>query len=225
MQSSERKALEVARRVQEFLDAQVTNLTKTLPAQLRARIDVVVQQLADGQVEQALASAMARAETAKQAEYRRDAYIRFLRPIGRIATIVFGDSWQLRSLVMPAASTRQPRFLERAALVADVASTYPQVFVGHGMTADFVDQLQLALDQIRSAGDAHDHYMGRQVAATASLKSAAKYARDVVGLLDALLTPAGGPSSVRSPQRAPTKASLRGRASQHSIRINDQWRI
>ena len=82
------------------------------------------------------------------------------------------------------------RFLERATLVADVASTYPQVFVGHGMTADFIDQLQLVLDQIRSAGDAHDHHKGRQMAATASLKSAAKYACDVVGLLDALLTPA-----------------------------------
>ena len=55
-------------------------------------------------------------------------------------------------LAMPAASTRQPRFLERAALVVDVASKYPQFFVGHGMTADFIDQLQLALDQIRSAG-------------------------------------------------------------------------
>jgi hypothetical protein len=190
MLSSERKALEVIRRVQEFLEAQVTNITKTLPAQLLVRIDVVARQLADGQAEQALATAMARAETAKRAEYRRDVYIRFLRPIGRIATIVFGDSWQLRSLVMRAASTRHPRFLERAALVADVASTYPQVFVGHGMSADFIDQLQLVLDQIRSAGDAHDHYMGRQVAATASLKSSAKYARDVVGLLDALLTPA-----------------------------------
>ena len=190
MQNSQLKALEVARRVQAFLDAHVTNLTTTIPASLRVRIDAVVQQLANGQAEQALATAMARTETAKQAEYRRDAYLRFLRPIGRMATVVFGDSWQLRSLVMPAASTRQPRFLERAALVADVASTYPQAFVGHGMQADFVDQLQMALDQIKSAGDAHARYVGRQVAATASLKASAKYARDIVGLLDALLTPA-----------------------------------
>ena len=53
MQSSERKTLEAMRRVEEFLDAQAAGLTKTVPAQLRARIDVVVRQLADGQVKQA----------------------------------------------------------------------------------------------------------------------------------------------------------------------------
>ena len=190
MQGSQLKALEVVRRVQAFLDAHVVKLTTTVPVSLRTRIDAVVQQLENGQAEQALAIAMARVETAKQAEHRRDAYVRFLRPIGRIANIVFGDSWQLRSLVMSERSTHQPRFLERAALVADVASTYPQVFVGHGMPADFVDQLQLVLDQVRSAGEARDRYEGRQVAATASLKASAKYARDIVGLLEVLLTPA-----------------------------------
>src|SRR5260370_41670517 len=93
---------------------------------------------------------MARAETANQAEYRRDAYLRFLRPIGRMATVVFGDSGQLRSLVMAAASTRQPRFLERATLVADVASTYPQVFVGHGLSAGFTARVPVVLPRIWS---------------------------------------------------------------------------
>jgi hypothetical protein len=219
MLTSQLKALEVARRVQSFLDAQVAKLATTVPASLRVRIDAVVQQLANGQAEQALATAMAHAETAKQAEYRRDAYVRFLRPIGRIAAVVFGDSWQLRSLVMSARSTREARFLERAALVADVASRYPQVFVGHGMSADFVDQLQLALDHVRSAGDARDRYKGRQVAATESLKASAKYARDIVGLLDALLTPAlkNDPSSLAewaASKRLPdvTVAQCRNRA-------------
>ena len=190
MNTPEREAFEVVQRVQEFLDAQVAKLAETIPASLRARIDQVVRRLSEQQAEQTLATAMAAAETAKKNEYRLDVYIRFLRPIGRIAVIVFDDSRELRSLVMSAASMRQPRFLERAALVADVASTYPKVFVGHGMKADFIDQLRALLDQIRSAGDSHDHYMGRQVAATASLESAAKYARDIVRLLDALLTPA-----------------------------------
>jgi hypothetical protein len=213
MKSSESKALAVIRRVQGFLDTPVMKLTKIIPAPLRVRIDVVVRQLADGQVQQVLATAMARAETAKQAEYRREAYLRFLRPIGRIAMICFGESRQRRSLVMSAASTRQPRFLKRAALVADVASGYPKVFVGHGMTADFVDQFQSLLGQIRSAGDAHHHYIGRQVAATASLKWSARYARDVVGLLDALLTPALKNDPALFAQWAATKRIPAGRSS------------
>jgi hypothetical protein len=187
MQHAQRKTLEAARKVQKFLDAHASALGKAVPSSLRAQLDRAVSEFAAHQLEQRAAQEMGRCETANRAAYRRDVYVRFIRPIGGIANHTLRSVSEFRALVMPAAPGRCHDFVVKATILADVAEKYEEVFRCYGMPAGFVDQLRAVLAQITTSTAASARYKGRRVAATAGLKAADKSVRGIMGVMNSVL--------------------------------------
>lgn len=187
MKLAQAKTLATARRIQGFFDAHPEGLGIAVPRSLRARLDAAVDRLDAYRLEQAAAQRIARSETNNQAVYRRDVYEQFIRPVGMIARHALRDAVEYRALVMPAASPRGRRFVARARILAKAAEEHADVFVDHGMSAEFIGQLQTALEEITTSLDARVYNTCRQAGATAGLAEAHRLVLSVVGILDSVL--------------------------------------
>jgi hypothetical protein len=189
MQLAQLKTLESARRVQAFFDDHATAVGAAVPFTLRARFEAAVDELADYQVEQELALAMARCETANQTALRRDIFGQFICPIGRIANFALRSEPEYPMLVMSAASPRHGHFRMYAMNLAAAAEVHVGVFVEYGMPCDFIEQLNAVLFRLGESAEARDRHCCRRVAATCGLRAASRSVRRLVGLIDGLIVP------------------------------------
>jgi hypothetical protein len=189
MQLKQLRTLESARRVQAFIDEHCTAAEASLPYTLRDRFDAAVEELAAHQLEQELAQAMARCETANLAALRRDLYYCFLRPIGRIAGTVLRSAPEYRSLVMPASSCSARHFLKSVIRLVAAAEAYAALFVNHGMPDDLIDRLHAALAQLAQSAEARERHRRRQIEATHGLREGSRAVRRLVDLIDCVLAP------------------------------------
>ena len=189
MQLKQLRTLESARRVQKFMDEHFAAVGTSLPYTLRDRFDATVEELAAHQLEQELAQAMARCETANLIGLRRDLYYGLIRPIGLIARITLRSAPEFRRLVMPASSFRARHFLKSVIRLIAAADAYAAQFVNNGMPDDFIDQLHAALAQIAQSAEARERHRQRQIEATRGLRESSRSVRRLVDLIDSVLAP------------------------------------
>jgi hypothetical protein len=182
--------LDALRRVQGFLDRQLTALGTIVTAALRGRLDDATTQLATFQVEQNTAAGAARSETANQAGYRKDFYARFMRPITRIAKASLRTTAEYVALVVPSSGVRNADFVGTAQALADAASKHEKAFVEGGMPVDFLTQLRAAITQLTASKAAGDGSLSRREAATKGIKDGSKIGHDVLVVLDSVIAPA-----------------------------------
>jgi len=182
--------LDALRRVQGFLDRQLTALGTIVTAALRGRLDDATTQLATFQVEQNTAAGAARSETANQAAYRKDFYARFMRPITRIAKASLRTTAEYVALVVPSSGVRNADFVGTAQALADAASKHEKAFVDGGMPVDFLTQLRAAITQLTASKAAGDGSLSRREAATKGIKDGSKIGHDVLVVLDSVIAPA-----------------------------------
>jgi hypothetical protein len=189
MQLRQQRTLESARRVQQFMDEHCTVAKASLPYTLRDRFDAAVEELAAHQLEQELAAALARCETANYRALRRDLYYGLIRPIGLIASIALRSAPEYRRLMILASSYRARHFLRNVTTLTAAAEAYAALFVQHGMPDDLIDQLHAALAQLAQSAEARERHRRRQIEATHGLCEASRAVRRLVDLIDSVLAP------------------------------------
>ena len=189
MQLRQLRTLESARRVQAFIDEHCTAAETSLPYTLRDRFDAAVEELAAHQLEQELAAAMARCETANHTDLRRDLYYRFIRPIGIVASLALRSAPEFHILVLPTGSLQTRHFRHRAIRLTEAAELYAALFASHGLPDDFIDQLRAALAQLAELAEARERNRQRQIEATHGLREASRSVRRLVDLIDSVLAP------------------------------------
>ena len=193
-----RKTQGTGRRVQGFLDANAAIVGLAVPPSVRAELDDSVGQLTTYSVEQETTDGSAQSHTAIQEEYRKDLFVRFVRPIARITkrVLVSISADQRNALVMTADETRLPSVVTKVTALADAAEQYQQVFVSNGMPSDFIAQLRAAIVQLTTSIDTRDRHLGRRSGATAALAAADRNFKQLLAQIDSVLLPVlrGNPS-------------------------------
>jgi hypothetical protein len=191
MQLDQLKTLETARRVQAFLDRHAALLGNAITRALRAWLDSAVDQLAAFQLEQELAQALSRYETARQKALRRGIRDRFTRPIGTIANRALRSIKAFGKLTKRSSTSgRSSDFARAATLMADAAEQKARVFVGHGMPTDFVDEFRAALAELAKSVENRARYRDRHAWATAGVRETTKSLRGALAVVDSVLKPA-----------------------------------
>ena len=190
MQQFHLNTLDAVRRVQAFFDRHAAVIGSLVSPDTRAELDGDATQLATSQLEQSQTAGISRAETANQAVYRKDFYFRFMRPIRRIARAKLATAPELPDLVAPSTGVRNGDFVKNAEALASSAAKHEKVFVSKGMAADFLVQLNAAIAQLGASRDAQSEAAVRGQAATKSITEANKNARDLLAVLDSVITPA-----------------------------------
>jgi hypothetical protein len=190
VQISHSSTLDALRRVQGFLDAQVTALGALIPPSLRARLDGAVTALVGFQVEQSAAAGTAKGETANQSALRKDLRTQFMRPIARIAKASLKGNGDLPTLTAPSSRLRNTDFAGAAQALTDAAAKHEKTFTDGGMPVDFLTQLRTAIAQLAASKDAQDRGMSRRSAATQGITDTNKTAHDVLVVLDSVISPA-----------------------------------
>jgi hypothetical protein len=191
MRLTQLKTQATGRRVLGFLDAHAAIIGTAVPPELRTEIDDAVNQLTTNSVTQETSGGSAKSQTGIQDQYRRDLYVKFVRPIARITKRVLSaiSVDDRTALVLKADDTRQPSVVTKVTALANAAEKYQAVFVRNGMAADFVAQLRAAIAQLTSSIDTRDRQVGQRKGATAALVAADKSFKTLLRQLDSVLHP------------------------------------
>lgn len=187
--STARKAANTGRRIQGFLTAEAVFVGTAVTPEVRAELDGLVSQLEGYAVQQEESDGAATAHTALQEEYRKDAYIRFVRPIARIAKRSLPQAPEISSLVLMADDTRAPDVVTKLTKLANAAEVHQQTFISKGLPSDFVAQLRALIAQITATVDVRDRHLGTRAAATTGLKVAQRELKSLIEQLDSVLLP------------------------------------
>lgn len=190
MQQLHQNTLDALRRVRGCLERQFAALGSLVSPDTRAELEADTAQLEVSQVEQVQAAGVSKAETANQALYRKDFYFRFMRPIRRIAKAKLATAPELPVLVAKSTGVTKGDFVAAAEALAAAATKYEKEFVGKGMSADFVAQMNAAVTQLKASRDSQGQAAVLSEAATKSITEAEKNARDLIVVLDSVITPA-----------------------------------
>ena len=191
MRLTQMKTQGTGRRVQGFLDAQAAIVGTAVPPSVRAQLDAAVAQLTTYSVEQETTDGSAQSHTALQEEYRKDLYVRFVRPIARITkrVLVSISADERMALVMTADDTRLPSVVTKVTALADAAEKYQPVFVDNGMPSDFIAQVRAAIAQLTTSIDTRDRHVARRGGATAALAAADRNFKELLAQIDSVLLP------------------------------------
>ena len=189
MNRTERSTLSSFLRVQEFLAQNpVAEAPATLGTQASALNDVIAR-LSNDTVDQEAGGRFTRVHTESQRTLRAQLYTDHMQPIARVAREVFGASGMDRAFRLPKLTTVNQTLLAAAGAMAEAAGKARDVFVQHGLSQDFIEQLRASATALETARTAKTESARRRVTATAAVKDQVKQGRKAVRLLDAILKP------------------------------------
>jgi hypothetical protein len=189
MRNTAQKATNTGRRIQRFFTAQAAIVGTVATPDVQAELDGLVSRLEAYAAQQDVSDGTASAHTSLLDEYRRDAYVRFVRPIARISKRFLSQVPEITALVLTADDTRRPDVVTKLTNLANAAEVNQQTLIAKGMPSDFVVQLRAAIERMTAALDTRDRHPGTRAAATAGLKTAQTELNSLIGQLDSLLIP------------------------------------
>ena len=160
----------------------------TLGTQASA-LNEIIARLTSETVDQEAGSRFSRVHTESQLSLRAALYTEHMQPISRVAREVFGVSGMDRAFRLPKTVKVNQPLLAAAGAMAEAAERNRDVFVQHGMSQDFIEQLRASVTALETARTAKTESARRRVTATAAVKDQVKQGRKAVRLLDAILKP------------------------------------
>ncbi len=189
MNSESRNAYRCFRRVQEYLAANpLADAPVSLGRQLQ-ELNEVVEQLTAAAADQEAGSRLTKAETQHQRELREQLWSRHMLVISRIAREVLGLQGMDKALKLPNKLKAHETVLAAADAMAEAASKQQELFIQHGLPADFVAQLRAATAALRTSLGTRDGTRRRKVTATAGMGVQLRRGKRAVRMLNAILAP------------------------------------
>ena len=189
MEKTVLSALGSFQRVEEFLTQHPwSDAPATLGLQATELHEIVASLLGDS-VDQEAGSRFVSAHTESKRKLRRTLYTDHMLPLSRVAREVFGATGMDRAFRMPKSSVANQKLLAAAGAMVEAASKEIDVFVKHGLSQDFVEQLTASATALASVQLAKTESGRRRTTATAAVNDQVKRGRKAVRLLDAILQP------------------------------------
>ena len=189
MQRSDRSTLSSLQRVQEFLAQHpMSDVPASLGAQASA-LNEVITRLSTEAVDQEAGRRLSSVHSESQRQLRKQLVTDHVRPISRVAREVFGVTGMDRAFRMATVGKSNQALIAAAGAMAEAAEKQKDVFVQHGLSQDFIEQLQAAATALGDARNAKVESARRRVTATAAVTDQLKRGRKAVRLLDAILQP------------------------------------
>jgi hypothetical protein len=189
METKTKQGLQVLRRVHEFLgDNEVTPALGSVTAHVKS-LGEVVDRLSTHAVEQEVSDRGFRAAARESQLAARTLRAEFMRPVSQLGRTLFPNEPALRrALAMPSAQDYEG-LIAAALAMADRAGEHKDRFVLAGFGEDFVDRIKAAVGGLRKGLDDKAAHFGRRSAATAGSLSEMSRGRELVRLLDVMLSP------------------------------------
>lgn len=183
------QGMQVLRRVRDFLVArEIPVAIGTIGKQVE-ELTAVIDRLSAHAVEQESRFRSAKALTEAKERLMRQLQDEFMRPISRVAPSLFRTNAEMqRALEMPRFRDHE-RVLASAYAMADRVAPHAASFVEKGFAADFVERLRKAADAFKEAIDGRSLDVGRRAASTAGQLEELRRGRELVRLLDAMVSP------------------------------------
>jgi hypothetical protein len=176
-------------RVQRFLDQNGPTLGDINASGYRKILDDVVGKLSAHAADQTTTKRVAAAEAAKERVLRNALKLNHLRPIATVANAQLRQVPDFVALKMPAKNATSRTLITWAAAMKTAAGEYADAFVGAGLPADFLEQLQSAADALGNSLTNRTSNGAAQRGATVGLDAEATRGRQAVKVLDSLIEP------------------------------------
>jgi hypothetical protein len=187
MKTTQVRTLDAGRRVQGFLDANAATIAIAMSASLRAKFDAAVTQLDQLRLDQETSKAAAAGETVNQATLRSDLFQQLVDRIGEVAKLNLKSSTDFPALVVTAAAEKRTEFVTKVNSQADAATKYEQLFIDHGLPADFLAQIKAGVAQVMASAANREAQQTKQSAATGGLITADKAVRSLIKVVSGAL--------------------------------------
>jgi hypothetical protein len=176
-------------RVQRFLDQNGPTLGDINASGYRKILDDVVGKLSAHAADQTTTKRAAAAEAAKERVLRNALKLNHMRPVATVANAQLRQVPDFVALKMPPRNATSRTLISWAAAMKTAAGEYSDAFIGAGLPADFLDQLQAAADALGNSLTNRTSNGAAQRGATIGLDAEATRGRQAVKVLDSLVEP------------------------------------
>jgi hypothetical protein len=176
-------------RVQRFLEINGSALGDINQSGYRKILDDVIDKLSGHAADQTTTKRTAAAETAKERVLRNALKLNHMRPIATVASAQLRQVPDFAALRMPPKTSTSRALISWAAAMKSAAGEYADAFVGAGLAADFLDQLQSSADALGNSLTSRTSNGAAQRGATIGLDAEATRGRQAVKVLDSLVEP------------------------------------
>jgi len=135
-------------RVLEFLQTYAARLGNIVVSPAAQEVGVLATAIRDGDQDALTSRAMQIGASANTRVLRRALWVNHMQQIAAIARGELRHVPQFESLLLPTQNVGSPKLVQWARTMAAVAREHAEVFVTHGLPAEFVEQLLVAADAL-----------------------------------------------------------------------------
>jgi hypothetical protein len=187
MLTRQKQVIEALQRVQAFLALHPPPETPGYATQKKL-FDEIVASLTDNAENQVSGRRLRHAEVPRQVGLKKALREQHLAPIAQIARATLSDLPAIdKALRMPSESLSALRLVAEASAMRAAAAQYEAKFVEAGRPADFVKQLDDAIEAVRLSMIGKARYLGQQVGGSAGIERDLKRGRQSVEVLDTIV--------------------------------------
>src|SRR5665213_766851 len=187
MKTTQGNTMASLRNVQGFLQSNAAALASVVATPTAQRLDTAIVTLTGHASDQNMKLIEAKGSTQTQEALRSELLKFHITPINRIARLELGNTPELLPFLMPRG--RQP--IEKLKGCADgmaaAAEKYSATFIGAGLPADFIAQLNAVSTAMVQAQSSRAQTSAERKGATTSLQSMLTVGRKIVHVLDPLV--------------------------------------
>lgn len=187
MRVKHKQLLESYQRVQDFLAVYQPSTPAPKYAERKAELEATVARLNALLGDQSSGVKESRDDTRRQATLRRILRQKHLAPVSRIAKALLTEPEVRKALAMPDGGLSSMRLVAEATGFRNSATPYERLFVENGRPADFLAQLDAAIENLRASVLNRARSVGKHVGAGVGLKQTLVRARNCVLMLDAMV--------------------------------------
>jgi hypothetical protein len=186
---NQRQAARLAslRRAQGFLDTNAEVLGTISKSTSRTDFDAAIAGLTQYSAQQELAEAAATSQTKAKNAAREELRLHHMQLIAMIARKKLGNTPNIQDLALPRQNTSDEALVAKGLAMVKAASQYTQTFLDQQMPADFIAQLQAAIQAVLTAISTSAETKRQLVAATKGVTDQLARTHTDVKILNALV--------------------------------------
>ena len=154
MNKSQMARLTALQRIQVFMGANAAALGSVSKSTSATDLDTAVTALVQYVAQQALAEKLAISSKLVKDAARDDLRVNHMQPVAAIAKKKLSTTADIQALSLPHKNTADILLIGEGTAMANAAALYTQVFLDQQLPADFIAQLQAAVQAVRNAVDA-----------------------------------------------------------------------
>jgi hypothetical protein len=171
MNTAQKARLNALQRMQAFLDKYASALGTISRSTSRTDLDTAVAGLVTFGTQQEAAQTVATSRTKMTHDAREELRLHHMAQIAAIARKKLSQTAAIQDLKLPPKSTSDATLVQKGLAMANVAAQYTQVFVDQQLPADFIVQLQAAVEAVKQAVIAQATAKGDVVNGTNGVKA------------------------------------------------------